>query len=128
MNNPLYFAGWNLLAATPRLSSILLMMLLPWRRPRGQNQGQGGRRIGNLLSRKHGVFSGYTFSIGMALQNIEKLIHHNVQPMIVQMVDEDQEEDDHADSNDPQVQFHRQLKKIRRGDPIDQLVLRVRRS
>ena len=79
-----------------------------------------------MPARKRGGFSGYTFSIGLALQNIEKLIQHNVQPMIVQRVDEDEE--DQADSNDPQAHFHRQLKRIRRGEQVDQLVLRVRRG
>jgi hypothetical protein len=115
------FAGWSLLGATaPACSTILLLTLLPWRRPARQNR--------KSPVRKRTGFSGYTFAIGMALQNLEKLIHHNVQPMVVQVVDEDQDEDDQTDSNDPQVLFHRQLKKIRRGEPLDQLVLRVRRG
>jgi hypothetical protein len=125
MSNPVYFSGWHLLAGTaPSLSSILLLMLLPWRRPKEQSQEQNRE----TPIRKRSGFSGYAFSIGMALQNIEKLIHHNVQPMIVQRIDEDQDEDDQTDSNDPLVHFHRQLRKIRRGEQVDQLVLRIRRG
>jgi hypothetical protein len=72
---------------------------------------------------KRAGLSGYTFAVGLALRHLDGLLHHNVQPMIVQSMDED--EDDQAESDDPQALFHRQLKRIRRGEPVDRLVLRV---
>jgi hypothetical protein len=60
------------------------------------------------------------------LQNIEKLIHHNVQHAIVQIYDQD--EDESGDPDDPKAQMNRQLKRIRRGEEIDRLILRMKSS
>jgi hypothetical protein len=75
-------------------------------------------------ARKRAGLSGYTFAVGLALRHMDGLLHHNVQPVIVQQLDED-DEDDQAETDDPQLLFHRQLKRIRRGQPVDRLVLRV---
>jgi hypothetical protein len=69
-------------------------------------------------------FTASTFSLGLALQTIEKLIHHNVQHFIVATVDEDAE--DSGDSEDPAVHFQRELKRIRRGEYVDRLTLRLK--
>ena len=82
---------------------------------------QPGRR---RLARKRAGLSGYAFSIGLALQHLDGLLLHNAQPMIVQTMDED--EDEQGDSDDPRVLLHRQLRRIRRGEHVDRLVLRVR--
>jgi hypothetical protein len=74
-------------------------------------------------ARKHAGPSGYTFAVGIALRHLDGLLHHNVQPMIVQQLDEG--EDDQSETDDPQVLFHRQLRRIRRGEHVDRLVLRV---
>ena len=55
----------------------------------------------------------------MALQHLDELLLHNVQPM-------GQDEDEQGDSGDSQVLFRRQLRRIRRGEHVDRLVLRVR--
>jgi hypothetical protein len=73
--------------------------------------------------RKHAGLSGYTFAVGLALRHLDGLLHHNVQPMIVQQLEED--EDDQGKADDPQLMFHKQLKRIRRGEHVDRLVLRV---
>lgn len=74
-------------------------------------------------ARKHAGLSGYTFAVGLALRHLDGLLHHNVQPMIVQQLEED--EDDQGETEDAQVLFHRQLKRIRRGEHVERLVLRV---
>jgi hypothetical protein len=75
-------------------------------------------------ARKYAGFSGYSFAVGIALHHLDGLLHHNVQPMIVQQLEED--EDDQSETDDPQVLFHRQLRRIRRGDTVNRLVLRMR--
>ena len=95
------------------------LLFLPWLGPKRGNQPRRSR-----LARKHAGLSGYAFSIGLALQHLDGLLLHNVQPMIVQTMDED--EDEQGDSDDPQELFHRQLRRIRRGEHVDRLVLRVR--
>lgn len=114
---PNFYSAWTYGA----WSAVVLpaLLFLPWIRIKRGNQ-PGRRR----LARKHTGPSGYAFSIGMALQHLDGLLLHNVQPMIVQTMDED--EDERGDSNDPQVLFHRQLRRIRRGEHVDRLVLRVR--
>jgi hypothetical protein len=45
-----------------------------------------------------------------------------------QDADEDADEDDNGDTDTPAARmrhFHRQLRRIRRGDPVDRLVLRM---
>jgi hypothetical protein len=108
---PNFYGGW---------SAVVLpaLLFLPWVRMKRGNQ-PGRRR----LARQHAGFSGYAFSIGLALQHLDGLLLHNVQPMIVQTMDED--EDEQGDSDDPQVLFRRQLKQIRRGEHVDRLVLQV---
>ncbi len=69
-------------------------------------------------ARKHAGLSGYTFAVGLALRHLDGLLHHNVQPMIVQQLEE-------GETDDPQVLFYRQLKRIRRGEHVERLVLRV---
>ena len=73
--------------------------------------------------RKHAGLSGYTFAVGLALRHLDGLLHHNVQPTIVQQLED---EDERGETDDPQVLFHRQLKRIRLGEQVDRLVLRVR--
>jgi hypothetical protein len=84
---------------------------------------KGTSRPARKSARKHAGLWGYTFAVGLALRHLDGLLHHNVQPMMVQSMDED--EDDQAESDDPQALFHRQLKRIRRGEHVDRLVLRV---
>jgi hypothetical protein len=110
--------GPNLLG--PWSAAVLpMMLLLPWGHVKSRQQ-----RLRKLLGRKRAGFSGYTFSIGLALQHLDGLLHHNVQPMIVQTVDEDA--DELGDTDDPHALFHRQLRRIRRGEQLDRWVLRVR--
>lgn len=109
---PNIFGAWSVVI-------LPALLFLPWLGPKRENQ-PGRRR----LARKHAGLSGYAFSIGMALQHLDGLLLHNAQPMIVQTMDED--ENEREDSNDPQVLFHRQLRRIRRGEHVDRLVLRVR--
>jgi hypothetical protein len=85
---------------------------------------RGNQPARRRSARRHAGLSGYSFSIGMALQHLDGLLLHSAQPMIVQTMDED--EDEQGDSDDSQALFHRQLRRIRRGEQVDQLVLRVR--
>jgi hypothetical protein len=75
-------------------------------------------------ARKHAGLSGYTFAVGLALRHLDGLLHHNIQPMIVLQLEE-QDEDEQGETDDARVLFHRQLKRIRRGEHVDRLVLRV---
>jgi hypothetical protein len=60
----------------------------------------------------------------MALQNLELLVNHNVQHVIEERLDEEADED--GDPENPKAQMARQLKRIRRGEPVDRLILRLK--
>ena len=109
---PNVFGAWSVVI-------LPALLFFPWFGLKRRNQ-PGRRR----LARKHAGSSGYAFSIGLALQHLDGLLLHNAQPMIVQTMDED--EDEQGETDDPQVLFYRQLRQIRRGEHVDRLVLRVR--
>ena len=119
-----FSSPWNgspLAAAAPLLavfSLLVLSRLLHSPRP-GKHQRSQKRKSG-------GGFSANTFSLGLALQNIEKLIHHDVQHAIVQIYDLD--EDESGDPDDPRAQMNRQLRRVRRGEEVDRLILRMKAS
>jgi hypothetical protein len=114
--------SWTSFATAAPLLAVFSLLILSFPRS-SQKQGK------HAQSRKRksgGGFSASTFSLGLALQNIEKLIHHNVQHAIVQISDQD--EDESGDPDDPKAQMNRQLKRIRRGEEIDRLILRMKSS
>jgi len=115
---PGVFAAWSAVV-------VPMLFFLPWFRVKQGKQQRRKNLARKRPARKHAGLSGYTFSIGLALQHLDGLLLHNAQPMIVQQMEEE-DEDDQADLNDPQVLFERQLKRIRRGEQVDRLVLRVR--
>jgi hypothetical protein len=45
--------------------------------------------------------------------------------LLVQKADEDADEEGDGDPDSPEAHLHRQLRKIRRGEPVDRLVLRL---
>ena len=69
-------------------------------------------------------------ALGLAFQFIQ-VFHRPSMIHVVearQDVDEDADEDDNGDTDTPAARmrhFHRQLRRIRRGDPVDRLVLRM---
>jgi len=62
------------------------------------------------------------------LQFVREFYQPNLVHLVESMQDEDADEGDSGDPDTPEVRlkhFHRQLKRIRRGDPVDRLVLRI---
>jgi len=84
-----------------------------------------------LLKRRHrariphsGTYSS-SLALGMAFQILQVFyqpnIVHEIQAKLVERV----EEDDEGDPETPEKHLHRQFRRIRRGEPIDMLVLRL---
>jgi len=68
------------------------------------------------------------FALGMAFQFIQVFHRPSMAYVLEAKRDEDADEDDDGDPETPAARlkhFHRQLRRIRRGDPIDRLVLRM---
>jgi hypothetical protein len=64
-------------------------------------------------------------TMGPPLETFAALYRPTVQHVIEIRRDEDADEDDNGDPESPAAQLHRQLRRIRRGEQIDTLVLRL---
>jgi hypothetical protein len=78
-------------------------------------------KIRKLLGKAHLGFYPTAASVGNALQALQIFVEPNVQQIIEKKLDEETEDDDEAGPDDPTAHLNRQLKKIRRGEPVDDL-------
>jgi hypothetical protein len=114
--------AWCILAGfVPALAIVVsLVHYVLWRPRLRQRKSAGNRR-----SRLHP----YCLALAMGfLQLVREFYQPNLVHLVESMQDEDADEDDSGDPETPEGRlkhFHRQLKRIRRGDPIDRLVLRI---
>lgn len=82
------------------------------------------------LGKKGLRFYPSTYALGLALQFIQ-IFHQPSMAYVVEVKqdeDEDADQDDSGDPNAPEARlkhFHRQLRRIRHGDPVDRLELRM---
>jgi hypothetical protein len=65
------------------------------------------------------------FALGMAMQFLQTFHRPSVAYVLQAKRDEDAEEDDEGDPESFIKQLSRQLRRIRRGEPVEQLVLRM---
>ena len=79
--------------------------------------------------RRRSRLSGYAVALGLAFMQLVRVFYQpDVGYLIEAKQDEDQDEDDSGDPETPESRlkhFHRQLRRIRRGEPIDRLELRM---
>ena len=78
-------------------------------------------RIRKLLGKAHLGFYPTAASFGNALQALQIFVEPNVQQIIEEKLDEATDDDDEAGPDDPTAHLNRQLRKIRRGEPVDDL-------
>jgi hypothetical protein len=87
------------------------------------------RRAGWRRRRRLGIVSvGYcpsSTSLGMAFQFMQVFHRPSMAYVLEAKQDEDADEDDQGDPDTPTKHLHRQLRRIRRGEQIDTLVLRL---
>jgi len=67
-------------------------------------------------------------ALGMALLFIQVFYRPSIENVIEVKQNEDADEDDDSDPESPTKQLNRQYKQIRRGEPVDRLVLRLSRG
>jgi hypothetical protein len=83
------------------------------------------RQIGRRRSR----ISGYRLALGLAFMQLVRVFYQpDVAYLLEAKLDEDADEDDSGDPLTPEGRmrhFHRQLRRIRRGERVDRLVLRM---
>jgi hypothetical protein len=83
------------------------------------------QRTGSRRSR----LSGYAVALGLAFMQLVRVFYQpDLGYLIEAKQDEDQDEDDSGDPESPEGRlkhFHRQLRRIRRGEPVEQLQFRL---
>jgi hypothetical protein len=82
-------------------------------------------RLGKRLGIRNLGFYPTSFALGMALQFMQVYWKPSVSYVLEEKQDEDADEDDNGDPESLKKQLDRQLKRIRRGEPVDRLVLRL---
>jgi hypothetical protein len=87
------------------------------------------RRAGWRRRRRLGVISlglcPSSSSLGTAFQFMQVFHRPSMAYVLEAKQDEDVDEDDQGDPNTPAKHLHRQLRRIRRGERVDTLVLRL---
>jgi len=82
-------------------------------------------KLGKRWGRKHLGYYPSTFALGMAMQFMQ-VYHRPSMAYVLEVKQEDQAEKDKEGGPESLIkQFHRQLQRIRRGDPVKRLVLRI---
>jgi hypothetical protein len=112
----LYLCG-NLALASPFLVIVAILVHYFLRR--------AVFRRNQRLGRKNTAFCPSSFALRTALQLIPMFYRPSmdfaIKARLVQVV----EEDDEGDSEKPAKHLHRQLRRIRRGEPVDTLVVKL---
>jgi len=115
------FLAWSIyVSCLPFLAIVLILAHYFLRRVmfrRRKRRGLGG--LGFYPS---------AFALGMAFQFLQIFTRPSVAHVLVEKQKEEAEEDGDGDPESSEGKlrfFRRQLKRIRRGDPVDRLVLRV---
>jgi hypothetical protein len=83
------------------------------------------RRVLWRLGKSNLGFYPSSFALGMALQFMQMYWKPSVSYVLEEKQDEEADEDDNGDPENLKKQLDRQLKRIRRGEPVDRLVLRL---
>jgi hypothetical protein len=109
--------AWGIFAgALPFLAIVLLLVHFVLLRLRWRFNKRLGRRLGYYPS---------TFALGMALQFLQVFYRPSVAHVVEAKLDEDADEDESGEPETLAKQLHRQLRRIRRGERVDRLVLRL---
>ncbi|MGA9668866.1 MAG: hypothetical protein WBQ94_06635 [Terracidiphilus sp.] len=111
------YLGWIFLLNAPYLAIVLILAHYLWRRAAWRH----GRRLG----RKRLGYYPSAFAFGMALQFVQVFYRPSVDYVLETKRDEAAEEDDEGDPETGAKELSRQLKRIRRGERVESLVLRL---
>jgi hypothetical protein len=82
-------------------------------------------RLRRRLGKKNLGFCPSSSALGMALLFLQVFHRPSVAYVLEAQQDEDADEDEDCDPENLKKQLNRQLKRIRRGEPVDRLILRL---
>jgi hypothetical protein len=97
---------------------VVLLGIYFWRRAQWRRRRRTGRK--NL------GFYPSASSLGNAMQNLQALTRPTIEYVLEEKYDEDAEDDGDGGPEDPTDHLKRQLKRIRRGEKLDVLRIRLR--
>jgi hypothetical protein len=107
----------SLFSAAPFVVIAAILCLYQIRRLPCVHQTRAGRRLFGMQPSAVGL--------GMAFLFLQAFWQPSLVDAIEAREKVDVDEDDAGDPETPAKQLHRQLRRIRRGEPVDQLVLRL---
>jgi hypothetical protein len=102
----------------PYVAVVVLLSIFYFKRVRWRSKRRSGRRDLGFYPR--------SLSLGNAMQNLQVFTRPTVAYVLEEKYDEDAEEDDDGGPDDPTAHLKRQLKRIRRGESIDTLTVRLK--
>ena len=108
---------WIFLLNAPYLAVGVIIVHYLWRRAAWRR----GRRLG----RKRLGYYPSAFAFGLALQFVQVFYRPSVDYVLEAKQEEAAEEDDEGDPETAAKQLSRQLKRIRRGERVERLVVRL---
>jgi hypothetical protein len=83
-------------------------------------------RLRRRASRKYAGFYPSASSLGNAFHSLQTFTRPTVAHVLQEKYDEDMEDDGDGGPDDPTRQLMRQVKRIRRGERVDRLTVRLR--
>jgi hypothetical protein len=117
MNAEFFSSLWMMAASVPYLAIVLLLIHYCVRRARFRRQNRQRRKLTG--------FCPSSAALGLAFLFLSAFSRPSIAHVIEARLKQDVEEDDQGDPDSPVKYLHRQLRRIRRGERIDQLVLRL---
>ena len=111
-------AATMLTVASPYLAILVILLHYAWRRARWRRN----RHLGRFQS----GFCPSSIALGMVFLLTQTFVQPSLRHTVEARLRVDVEDDDQGDPDSPANQLHRQLARIRRGEPVDTLTLRLK--
>jgi hypothetical protein len=110
----------HLSAGVPRAICLFVLLILATLGSRAR------RKVSSNSKRRRFRFTGV--AVGNALQILHVYVDPRVRYVIAQRLEEQAEDDGEDDCADPRKHLERQLRRIRRGEQLDRLTIRMRQK
>jgi hypothetical protein len=117
MSDTLFYAVGAFAASAPFFAIVGIILHYHLRRAAFRRALRSGKPLP--------AFRPSSSSFGISFQIMQAFYRPTVAYVIEAKLEEDAEDDNDGDPETPAKHLHRQLRRIRRGDPVDTLVLRL---
>ncbi len=117
MSDSLFYAAGAFAVSAPFLSIVVIILHYHLRRAAYRQALRSGKPLPAFLPSSS--------SFGISFQILQAFYRPTVAYVIEAKLENNAEDDDEGDPETPAKHLHRQLRRIRRGDPVDTLVLKL---